>query len=107
MLVYGGTFTPEGGNRAKEDAINLKPCDLNALRVFEQGVAQATDVKGLVLVLNYLAENNMNIVGEFGAAYSSKGLSRVLGNALHDVMEARLLPRTGGLRAKFIELIGG
>lgn len=105
MLVYGGTFTPEGVNRAKEDAINLKPCDLNALRVFEQGVAQATDVKGLVLVLNYLAENNMNIVGSRGFVYSSRKLSDELLDEQPTHLNVAILPRTGGLRAKFIELI--
>lgn len=102
MLVYGGTFHAGEGNRADEDAQDLPPCDLNAIRVFEGGINRCTTLKELRLVLEYLASENMNIVGSGGYVYSSKLLSNLV-ESLH-VLDATLLPRTSGLRGKFIDL---
>lgn len=107
MLVYGGTFGVGGGNRAKEDAQDLKPCDLNALRAFELGVNQATTVKELSLVLDYLAENNMSIVGSRGYVYSAKNLGAIANTKGLDLLDVTMFPRTAGLRAKLIELLTG
>lgn len=102
MLVYGGTFHAREWNTADEDAQDLPPCDLNAIRVFEDGLNRCTTLKELRLVLEYLASENMNIVGSRGYVYSSKLLSNLV-ESLH-VLGATLLPRTSGLRSKFIEL---
>lgn len=102
MLVYGGTFHPMHGNRADEDAQDLQPCDLNAIRVFEGGINRCTTLKELRLVLEYLASENMNIVGSRGFVYSSKLLSNLV-ERVH-VMDSALFPRTSGLRRTFIDL---
>ena len=102
MLVYGGTFHAGEGNRADEDAQDLPPCDLNAIRVFEDGLNRCTTLKELRLVLEYLASENMNIVGSRGYVYSSKLLSNLV-ERVH-LMDSNLFPRTSGLRSKFIEL---
>ena len=88
--------------RADEDAQDLPPCDLNAVRTFEGGLNRCTTLKELRLVLEYLASENMNIVGSRGYVYSSKLLSNLV-ERLH-VLDATLLPRTSGLRGKFIDL---
>lgn len=102
MLVYGGTFHAGEGNSAKEDAQDLPPCDLNAVRIFEDGLNRCTTLKELRLVLEYLASENMNIVGSRGYVYSSKLLSNLV-ERVH-VREATLFPRTSGLRRTFINL---
>lgn len=102
MLVYGGTFKAGEGNRAEEDAQDLIPCDLNASRAFEEGLNRCTTRKQLRLVLEYLASENMNIVGSRGYVYSSKLLSNLVEEL--DIREANLFPRTSGLRAKFMEV---
>lgn len=105
MLVYGGTYGMDGGNRAREDAQDLKPCDLNALRAFEIGINQATTVKELSLVLDYLAENNMNIVGSRGYVYNAGNLGRIMRTQGLDMLDVTMFPRTAGLRGKLIDLL--
>lgn len=102
MLVYGGTFHSRS-NVADEDAQDLTPCDLNAMHVFNDGLNHCTTRKDLRLVLEYLASENMNIVGSCGKVYSSHKLANIV-EGLH-VLEANLLPQTCGLRRKFLDLL--
>lgn len=105
MLVIGGTFHFNTGNRADEDAIQLPHTSVEAHRLFTTSVAQAHDLFDLRDVLSRLAADNLNIVGSRGYVYSSKKLARlILCDGLRQ--EPNLLPRTGGLRSKYLELAG-
>lgn len=105
MLVIGGTFHVNTGNRADEDAIQLPHTSVERHRLFTTEVAQAKDLFDLRDVLSRLAADDLNIIGSRGFVYSSKKLARLITcDGLRQ--EPNLLPRTGGLRNKYLELAG-
>lgn len=105
MLVIGGTFQNYTGNRAAEDAVNLPHTSVEAHRLFTTEVANAKCLDELRDVLIRLSSENKNIVGSRGYVYSSKKLARLITcEGLRQ--EPNLLPRTGGLRNKYLELAG-
>jgi hypothetical protein len=105
MLVIGGSFHVSNGNRALEDAVELVPVSLERIRLFTQQVKVAKDLFDLRDAVSRLAEDDINIVGSRGYVYSSKLLARLIpSDGLR--WEPNLLPRTVGLRAKYLELAG-
>lgn len=105
MLVIGGTFEPKGGNRANEDAVALRQVGPERARLFSYSITHAKDLYELRDVLCELATSNINIVGSRGYVYSSKLLARLIPSEGLK-WQPNLLPRTAGLRAKYLELAG-
>lgn len=105
MLAIGGTFHENTGNRADEDAQDLPHTGVEKHRLFTAEIAASRDLFELRDVLLRLATDNVNIIGSRGYVYSSKKLARLI-HCEGLRQEPNLLPRTGGLRSKYLELSG-